>query len=54
MSKKIVKKIEETVVETVAEVKEEANETVGAVTFKRWQVFGIAAAVALALIVIIL
>ena len=36
----------------VEDVKEEANETVGTVTFKRWQVVLISAAIALGFIAI--
>lgn len=48
------KKIEEAVVEIVADVKEEVNETVGTVTFKRWQVALVAVAIVVALLVITL
>lgn len=40
--------------EAIEEVKEEATETVGTVTFKRWQVALGAAAVTLLLLVVIL
>ena len=45
----MVKKKIDTIVE---DVKEEANETVGTVTFKRWQVVLIAAAISLGIIVL--
>ena len=50
MPKKIINKIEEEVNEVVAEVKAEANEEVGTVTFKRWQVV-VAAIVVTALLI---
>ncbi len=52
--KKITQAVEETVVETVAEVKAEANEAVGTVTFKRWQIVAAAVTITLGLLVIIL
>ena len=45
----MVKKTIDTIVE---DVKEEANEAVGTVTFKRWQVVFIAAAITLGFIVL--
>lgn len=54
MPKKIKTAIEETVTETVTDVTREANETVGTVTFKRWQVGLAALAVTVGLLVVIL
>jgi CHASE3 domain sensor protein len=54
MTKKIVKAVEETVTETTQELTREANETVGTITFKRWQVALVAVAIVVALLVIVL
>jgi uncharacterized membrane protein YqjE len=52
--KKITEVVEDTVTVAVAEVKEEANETVGTITLKRWQIALAAVVVTLVLLVIIL
>jgi hypothetical protein len=54
MAKKIKTAIEETVTETVTDIREEANEEVGTLTFKRWQVVVAAVVLTVALLVVIL